>query len=631
MSETAKYLIDRLVERLNKSTLISSELIANILFLCIANKLCITNKITAGNSVELKGRILTTIKEKLMNSKNENIVDTIEFLNRYSISDEVFKIAVNEITSNSMWQICLAEIVNYLIDSKFIEEMHPEFQTEQSLNALALAILNPVNGAFYDGVAGGCKTAIEAFKYSANQGGNLEIYTQELNEFLYHMSVVRSFIENIPNIHQSCGDTIESPAYGSQNTLKTFDYSIMFPPIGLGRAFDNYVFDQDKYHRFDFVNSPNVSNEWIFALHQISSLSETGKGVICVSGGSLFNAQTKEVRTHIIACGLIECIISFPPNTLGYSAIPINLVVFNKNKRKNDSILMIDAQTLLQSNWPTSNKKRYVLTSEAMLEIAKIYSEKKELDEVSRLVSVTHIIDDDILPTRYVNKITVDTEDFGVVGISPEISNVLESDKWMKLEEVAEIFPGVNNSKVAIEDDSGPYKIIKLSDVQNGRLDIKGTTKYRLLKSFDIKKYLIQEGDTIISCKGPAVKVCFVTHTDENMMISGNFIGIRPNLSTIHPLYLKYFLESPLGIYLMRSKQVGSSIIMIKTSDIKSLPIPYIPLESQLQLVLKLQKKEKDLEEQIALLQRDLKKERLYFYNRIGVAGLMSINEEEHE
>jgi Type I restriction-modification system methyltransferase subunit len=631
MTETAKNMIDRLVEKLNKSTLINSELIANILFLCIANKLCVTNEITACNPEELKGRIFAAAKEKLIHSENENIADTVEFLNKYSISNEAFRIAANEILGNSMWKACLSEIVNYLIDRKFIEEMHPEFQTEQSLNTLALAILNPVNGTFYDGVAGGCKTAIEAFKYSVRQGGNLEIYTQELTEFLYHISVVRSFIENIPNIHQAHGDTIELPAYGSQNTLKTFDYSIMFPPIGLGRDFDIHTLGQDRYHRFDFLNSPNINNEWMFALHQISSLSETGKGVICMSGGSLFNAQTKEVRARIIACGLIECIISFPPNTLGFSAIPINLVVFNMNRHKDTSILMIDAQKLLQSNWPSSNKKRYVLNYESILEISKIYSEKTELDEVSRLIPVNQISDDDILPTRYINKITVDTEDFGVVGISPEIDNVLESGNWIKLEEVAEIFPGVNNSKVAIEDDTGPYKIVKLSDVQSGTLDINSTKNYRLIKSSDIKKYLIRDGDTIVSCKGPAVKVCLVTYADENMMISGNFIGIRPKLNAVHPLYLKYFLESPLGIYLMKSKQVGSSIIMIKTSDIRSLPIPYIPLESQVQLVSRLQKKEKDLEEQIALLRRNLKKEQQYFYDHIGVSALMNINEEKVE
>ena len=45
------------------------------------------------------------------------------------------------------------------------------------------------------------------------------------------------------------------------------------------------------------------------------------------------------------------------------------------------------------------------------------------------------------------------------------------------------------------------------------------------------------------------------------------------------PLYLKYYLESAIGQYFIKSKQTGSSIIMISSAEIKKLPIFYIPIE----------------------------------------------------
>lgn len=630
MTEIAIDLVSSILDKVRTYTLTNESVIANMLCFFVGNALEVSvDEILDGTNASSE-KFEAALVSRIPNG-NKDVCNAVKSLLAHKVNDKVFDILTFEILGNTVWRNVQQAAVDYLIDVILCEQLEPEIQTPAWLNRLAIALLNPVEGSFYDGAAGGCGTAVEVYRHSQKKDGNIAIYTQEINEFLYLVSVVRTFLEGIPNISHACGDTIETPAYLKEGKLQTFDYSIMFPPLGMMKPVYDTLLDYDRFNRFLRSSPARIGWDWAFALHQIASLNESGKGVLCMFSGALFNAQSKLIRSEIIQSGVIECIISIPANSLTFSAVPINLIVFNKNLKSDSQIIMIDAQELMQTNTVPSYKKRFVLNEDGIQKIAEIYTSKIEEAQISRMVSVSELVDADLMPTRYVKKITFETPEFGTILVSPNLDDVLTSANWKTIKDVAEVRVGVNNSKVAEQSDEGNIKIIKLSDVQSGALNLQDTERYRLIKGIDLEKYRVHSDDVLLSCKGPAVKTCMIPQTDEYLVASASFVTLRANPEVIHPLYLKYYLESPMGMYLIKSKQVGSSIVMINTKEVNDIPIPYIPLHEQIKLVGDLQSKEKYVQEEIAKLSRMLRKSKLDFYQNIGLLNVMTMIEEDEK
>ena len=87
--------------------------------------------------------------------------------------------------------------------------------------------------------------------------------------------------------------------------------------------------------------------------------------------------------------------------------------------------------------------------------------------------------------------------------------------------DIAEITIGMNNSKFTKLDENGELQIIKLSDVQNNILQKNTIENYRLIdKSIQtIRKYKVEQTDILISCKGPAIKICMVLKIEDNIYL----------------------------------------------------------------------------------------------------------------
>lgn len=630
MAEIGINLVNSVLDKVRIYTLTNESVIANMLCFFVGNDLEVSkDEILDGSNIsseKLEAALLSRIP-----IDNKTVYNALKSLLAHKVNVEVLDILASEILGNTIWINSQQVAIEYLIDVILCEQLEPEIQTPAWLNRLAIALLNPVEGDFYDGVAGSCGTAVEVYRHSQKENGEIAIYTQEVNEFLYIVSVVRTFLEGIPNIFHACGDTIRNPVYQKNGKLQTFDSSIMFPPLGMMKSVDETLLGDDRFNRFFRSTSARIGWDWAFALHQIASLNECGKGVLCMFSGALFNAQSKLIRSEIIQSGIIECIIAIPANSLSFSAVPINLVVFNKNLKRNSHILMIDALKLMQANTITSYKKRFVLNEDGIQKITKIYTNKIEDAQISKVVPISKLVDADLMPTRYIKKTLFEAPEFGTILVSPNIDDILMNVNWKPIKDVAEIQVGVNNFKVAEQSDEGSIKIIKLSDVQSGTLNIQDMEKYRLTKYVNLEKYRVHSNDVLLSCKGPAVKTCMIPQTDEYLVASSNFVTLRADPRMILPHYLKYYLESPMGMYFVKSKQVGSSIVMINTKEVNAIPIPYIPLPEQMKLVCELQSKERYIQEEIFKLSQMLRKSKLDFYNNIGLMDVMTVIEEDQK
>ena len=223
----------------------------------------------------------------------------------------------------------------------------------------------------------------------------------------------------------------------------------------------------------------------------------------------------------------------------------------------------------------------------------------KEIDEISRLVDIKELENNLLIPSKYVSKSEVVTDQFGLVKIKPREMKQLKNIK--KFSEIASFYRGINTSTCTLNEENGECRIINLSDVQEGELIIDSIARYDLKSNSKINAYEVQEGDLIISAKGAAIKICIIPKLEVPLLISQNFIGIRPNKG-YSPSYLKEYLESPLGIYLIESKQLGSTITMLNIKDLKDIEIVTLPVEKQDEIMMNYIREATEIKEKMETL-----------------------------
>ena len=70
-------------------------------------------------------------------------------------------------------------------------------------------------------------------------------------------------------------------------------------------------------------------------------------------------------------------------------------------------------------------------------------------------------------------------------------------------------------------------------------------------------------------------------HQSYPCIASSNVIIIRPDQRKLNSIYLKIFIDSPIGNSLISSLQQGMTVMNISYKDLKVLEIPFPPLAEQ--------------------------------------------------
>ena len=95
----------------------------------------------------------------------------------------------------------------------------------------------------------------------------------------------------------------------------------------------------------------------------------------------------------------------------------------------------------------------------------------------------------------------------------------------------------------------------------------------------------------------------------------------------MYPAFLKYYLESPFGQFLLKSRQLISSTNIINTPSFVTLPVHYLPYEEQVALVDKLVAQESAIYEKIANLKQEIDEVKQSFHKEIGIEYFSYDNE----
>lgn len=175
------------------------------------------------------------------------------------------------------------------------------------------------------------------------------------------------------------------------------------------------------------------------------------------------------------------------------------------------------------------------------------------------------------------------------------ISLLLESDDevaqykntglpMVKLKDIADVFRGKAVSKL----DSGKkVGVINIADITDNEIDY-DKVSFVNDEQQKIIKYLLEDGDILISSRGTTIKVAMFEKQDEQYIPVVNFNVIRIHESAkskIKSEYLKIFFASSIGQKLLASLQRGGVVMNINAKDLYSLNIPLLSLQEQQKII----------------------------------------------
>ena len=169
-------------------------------------------------------------------------------------------------------------------------------------------------------------------------------------------------------------------------------------------------------------------------MHSLAWLATNGTAsIVCFPGILYRGGAEQKIRKYLIDNNFVDCIIQLPDNLFFGTSIATCIMVLKKSKKDN-STLFIDATK--ECVKVTNNNK---LTDENIENIVKTFTDRKDIDYVSRLVSNKKIGENDynLSISTYVEK--EDTrEKIDIDVLNKEIDEIVARENVLR-EEIKKI------------------------------------------------------------------------------------------------------------------------------------------------------------------------------------------------
>lgn len=219
-----------------------------------------------------------------------------------------------------------------------------EFYTPPTIVKLLVGMIEPYKGRVYDPCCGSGGMFVQSARFVEEHQGrrdDIYIYGQEYTATTWKLCKMNLAIRGIDgNLGGRDADTFANDLHKNLRA----DYVLANPPFNVS---DYTLIQDDARWKYGIPPKTNANYAWIE--HIISKLSPNGVAGFVLANGSM-STSTKaeaEIRKNIIEAGLVDCIVTMPPNLFYNVTIPVCLWFLSK-KRENrkDKILFIDARKM---------------------------------------------------------------------------------------------------------------------------------------------------------------------------------------------------------------------------------------------------------------------------------------------
>ena len=321
-----------------------------------------------------------------------------------------------------------------------------EFFTPSPVSELVASLVKPrENDRIYDPTCGSGGLLLKAYAKVPN--GKTHIYGQELNAQTWALCKMNMFLHGVDDADIWQGDTLSNPQNIQEDNLMKFQAVVANPPFSLDKWDSGFlsraVTDENKnikkekmtasldpWKRFGWGVPPSSKGDYAFVLHMLHCLDDvTGRMAVVLPHGVLFRgAGEGKIRKEMIEHNFLDAVIGLPANLFYGTGIPACILVFRKNRGRDD-VLFIDASG---DDHYEKGKNQNLLRDSDIALITRTYETRENIDKYSYRASRDEIRENDYnlnIP-RYVD--TFEEEDFididevkrNIAEIESELSGV---------------------------------------------------------------------------------------------------------------------------------------------------------------------------------------------------------------
>lgn len=328
----------------------------------------------------------------------------------------------------------------------------------------------------------------------------------------------------------------QTDMYRYEFIKRRFDLILSCPNFGVRMLADDQNF---LCREFDLVALENLS------LH----LNSGGRLVITLPGRITFGSgKVSDLRQFIQMNYTIKEIAELPEGTIEYSGIKVYLLDIENSRSEDEDDIVIRKYAARERK----SRKAAITSFELSDDTFVMRSELEEQGDwsVDRIFAQQ---DEDYL-------------NFQTSGVRKET-----------IGRVAEIFRGKSVTK---KEPAGNIGVVNISNI--GEYDI----DYSCLDHIQeeerkVTNYLLREGDVLLSARGTVIRTAVFHRQSFPCIASSNLIVIRPDPKLLDSVYLKIFLDSPVGNKIINGTQQGVAVMNISYKDLRVLEVPVPPLSQQ--------------------------------------------------
>ena len=306
-----------------------------------------------------------------------------------------------------------------------------EFFTPQEVSELLtrLAVVGKTSvNKVYDPACGSGSLLLKSAKILGKENVRNGFFGQEINLTTYNLCRINMFLHDIgyDKFNIACEDTLISPQHWDE---EPFEVIVSNPPYSIKWAGDeNPLLINDPRYSPAGVLAPKSKADFAFIMHSLSWLATNGiASIVCFPGIFYRGGAEQKIRRYLVDNNFIECIIQLPDNLFFGTSIATCIMVLKKSKKDNN-ILFIDASK--ECVKVTNNNK---LTDENIDNIVKIFTDRKDIDYVAKLVSNSEIEENDynLSVSTYVEK--EDTrEKIDIVELNKQIEEIVAREQVLR-------------------------------------------------------------------------------------------------------------------------------------------------------------------------------------------------------
>jgi type I restriction enzyme M protein len=519
------------------------------------------------------------------NPKLQGVIDFIDFnattAGRRVISDDKLKLLINTLGKHRLGTKdvepdILGRAYEYLL-RKFAEgsgQSAGEFYTPKEVAILMARILDPKEGEeVYDPCLGSGGLLIKTYLRFREKFGDdskikpLKFYGQEDIHATFAMAKMNAFIHQM-HAEIALGNTMTRPAFlEKQGALKKFNIVVANPMWN--QDFPTSIYETDTYNRFGYGIAPASTADWGWIQHMFTSLKDKGRMAVILDTGSVSRGsgnkganKERDIRKKFIEDDFIEAVILFPGNCFYNTPAPGVIIIINRDKKKKDKVLLINASKLYKKGRP----KNY-LPEETIEKVSTIYSGWKEEEGVSMVLDKDELVANDfnLSPSRFISQNGEDD----TLPLNDAVVLVKEAEEERKEadEKINAVLDPLNsefentNQETYVETDLGNFPkdwtIESFEDcVEKKRIKVGKVQKQEFKKMGDFP--IVDQGQSNIAgywdekedvYQGELPVIIFGDHTRALKFIDFRFVCgadgtkvIVPNKNKVDPLFFYYAL-----------------------------------------------------------------------------------------